>query len=117
MMSGINLFVVPVELILKDVKHLFKTEVTYIIVGPTHRLKSILLWDYQLQFVVIPSNLINMLIQNPFSQTKTSPVASDIALAHMTSLHHFHCFQLLIFHPSNYLVDGGICLIGPESSQ
>ena len=43
MTSDISLQVWPIELILKDVKHLFETKVTYIIVGPTHDLKPILL--------------------------------------------------------------------------
>ena len=41
MMSSISLQVWSVESIPKDAKHSFETEVTYIIVGPTHSLKSI----------------------------------------------------------------------------
>ena len=42
--------------------------------GPPHCLKSIFLWDYQLQFIVIPSSLINMPTQNPFSQAEHPPL-------------------------------------------
>ena len=74
MMSGICLQVWPLESIPKNVKQPFETEVTYIIVGPTHGLKSILMWDYQLQVIVIPYSLINTLLQKPFSQTQLPPL-------------------------------------------
>ena len=105
MTSGIILQVWPIESIPKDVKHQFKTRVTYIIVGSTHSLQSILLWDYQLQFIAILSSLITMPMQNSFSQAQLplflrycfhswdissptfTPFASDIASALWTSLY------------------------------
>ena len=94
-MTGINLQVLPVEAIQKDVEHLFQAKVTYIIVGHTHGLVSILLWDCQLQFILILSSLINMPIQNPFSQTQLLPLPQILLQLIRHLFTHFHCFHFL----------------------
>ena len=93
-------------------QHSLKTEVTYIIVGSMHNFQSILLWDYQLQFVSVLSSSITLPIQNPFLQTQLSPLPQILfqILRHLIT--HFHCIKHLAFHPGNYLINSGIHLLG-----
>ena len=112
MVNGIILQVWPIESIPKDVKHPFETKVTHIVVGPIQSLQSIVLWDYQLQFISVLSSSITMPIQNPFSQTQLPPL-SQILFWHLEHLiTYVYCIQLPVLYPGNHLVDSWIHLLG-----